>query len=148
MITRITYTDDVLALTQRALALYNEGRFHNYISLNPEDETKVIVHCMKTPTIYADGTLHSVSNCVFPERDVTGDPDAPEYQPFFEAVGMECLASGLNRGGVECPYYKIEHGDAETLAKYETVNPRIDILDAEGNPTGETRFNKGVEWDR
>jgi len=141
MITRITYTPDVVALAERAGVLHDAGQFLEYLTRD-EETGKIAVLCRKTATVYANGTLHSVSNCVFPDYDVYGKPDDPDYVPFFEAVGMECLASGTNNGGVDCPYYKIEHGDAETLVKYETVYPPKPVPDSD-----ETTFDRGCNWD-
>ena len=143
----ISYVDDIEALNGRAVALYNEGRFHNLISLNPEDESKAVVLADMIGVAYApDGTARSVTLVVLSERDIYGDPEDDSYIPFVVAVGLDVLAEGISRTD-ECPYKKLQQ-DPIALAKYESVKPRIIVLDEDDKPTGETRFNAHGEFAR
>ena len=58
----ITYTDDVQGLNGRAVALFNAGEYHQYLSLNEDDPTRAVVKAKKIATAYApDGTARSLS---------------------------------------------------------------------------------------
>lgn len=155
----ITYTDNIQALTVRGLELCEQGKWKQYMhSVSIDDDSdgvpdRIALTMVKVDTAYTPNSLASLCLVRLPLMDITSeDSENPDYIGFCEDMGLTVLAYGENRG-IDCPYKQIESGAGDTLhanAKplYESVKPPVDILDGEDNPTGETRFNNHIEFDR
>jgi hypothetical protein len=155
----ITYTDNIQTLTIRGLELCEQGKWPEYmhaVSLDDDNDgvpDRIALTMIKVKTAYAPSSMASLCLVRLPLRDIAGeDEENPEYIGFCEDMGLTVLAYGENRG-VDCPYKQIESGVGDTLsinakALYESVKPPVDILDADENPTGETRFNYHIEFAR
>jgi hypothetical protein len=155
----ITYTDNIQALTIRGLELCAQDKWQQYmhsVSLDDDNDgvpDRIALTMVKVQTAYASDSLASLCMVKLPLRDITGiDDENPDYIGFCDDMGLQVLAYGENRG-IDCPYKQIESGVGDTLypnakALYESVKPPVPILDADDNPTGETRFNYHIEFDR
>ena len=149
----ITHANNVTQLASRCLQLCDDGKWsqymrrpeHNFLS---NDNTMTLEMIMaKVATVYADDSDASHCLIYLPIIDIIGDAENDDYVTFLDDVGLTVLAYGEPRTDT-CPYDQIENGNADILAMYESVAPRIFELDEDGNQTGITRFNKGAEFDR
>lgn len=148
----LAYCDDLASLEPTITSLYNEGKYPDYIKrgsngFGKEKKTVIVGNSSKTKVL-KDGD-NTISLCFFEvdEKDIIGDPSDEDYLPFLEAAGLQCLAYGTNRGGEDCPYYKVQQ-DPDALVLYEKFYPKRQPTDEEGDPVGDPVFNKGVELAR
>ena len=146
----ITYTENVIELKERAIALATEGKWPQYLRLT-EDNLKLTM--VKVDTAYAKDSPRSLCMIMLPLIDILGDEEDESYVKFVDDVGLIVLSYGNNRGDNDtCPYKQIKTGSVnlvnpDALALYESVLPPIELLDEDENPTGETRFNQWIEFD-
>jgi hypothetical protein len=152
MKTLLSYCPSLTVLTQNLEAMYNEGRYLDnikYVSKGFGGEKHYILvgSTSKTAVVTTDADDTSLCYLELAERDIIGDATDADYVPLIAAVGLECLAYGTNRGGEDCPYYKVEN-DPWASAIYEKFYPKRQPTDEEGNPVGDPVFNKGVELAR
>ena len=155
----VTYTDDVEDLTARGLALCAEGKYQHLMGAVSVDRDNdgvsdgIQLFMKKVHTAYHPTYPAKKSSLCFIKLTLA---EFTEAGNFCDEVGLALLAVGQNRGRGEglnkCPYDQINDGigneylDPDAKVIYESVLPPVDILDADGNPTGATRFNKYTEF--
>lgn len=146
----ITYTTDVLALTERGLALCEEGKWPQYmkrVEIDKDgdgvaDGIRLIMTKVKTAKADPERATPLASFCLIklPLRDIVGDLEDTDYVPFVDDVGLDVLAYG------EGTYEQVKN-DPVALEKYLTVRPYREILDEDDNGTGEFVFDYWIEID-
>lgn len=128
----ITYTDNIDTVNSKGLSLADAGKHKQY--LRRSELGRLVI--MRSPVPVAYSGNKSLCFMQLSLADIIGGEDG--YTGLLADLGLECLAYSENMPDA---YNQIENGDSVTLAKYESVKPRIKLLDSEGNETGETKFN-------
>lgn len=143
----ITYCPNVDTLRSTITTLHSEGRYLRYLKQHEDGSIYIVGAPSKVSVSSVEGRTDSICTMDLPLHDIerqSVEEGQEEHEPFIEAAGLQCLAYGFNRGGEECPYFKVQQ-DPEALALYELCRPSIEVLDEEDNPTGETAFRKGTD---
>ena len=130
MPTTITLAQDVELMRVNGLVLAHNGKYKHLIRIT--EEGKLDFHGFFCPVAYKDNA--SIGYGTLSLTDIQGDEETGEAG-FLADMGLICLNHGANGVGL------YDGMTLENKALYETVKPRIKLLDIEGNETGETRFN-------
>jgi hypothetical protein len=108
-----------------------------FVDIMGETKTVIVGRNSKTAVLKINGETESL--CYFELGDDGLD--------FISASDLQILAMGENRGGENDPYVLVQQ-DTDAIAIYERFYPRIQPVDDNGDPVGDTVFNKGVELAR